>query len=104
MKSLIPNFIFCYSATIARPQNNFGSFSSNSFSNFDTNSQTFTAGTNTQLNQQTFQNSQDAFFQSVDSNFDNGFPSSGLGPNGFEDFLDPLDKSFDVFSSANGKG
>ena len=94
----------CYqSVVLARPQNNFGSFSTfadtarSSFSNFKPKSQIFSGGTNRQLSHQTFSINQDAFFKSFDSSLDNLFHTSGKESTGFNGLANT------GFSSANGK-
>ena len=112
---LVSSYFLCHSLVLAGPQNRFSSFADtarSSFSNFNPNSQTFSAGTNTKLSQQTFSSSQDNFFQSLDTSLDQLFPTTGLGGSGFDglantgfntnDFLDPS-IPLDVFASSTGK-
>ena len=113
MKTLVICFFLCQGLVLSRPQNNAGSFST--FSNFDPKTQTFTAGTNTQLSH-TFSSNQDTFFQSLDTGLDGFVQDNVLGATGFDShpntgfnvngYLDPsllLGGSFDVFASATGK-
>ena len=109
MKISVFSFVLFNGLLFARPQNNVGIFSS--FSNFNPNTQTFSAGTNTQLSQ-IFSTSQDSFFQPLDSGLDGLFPGNSFGATGLvgldntgfdvNSFLDPsltLGGSFDVFSA-----
>ena len=107
MKISVFSFVLFNGLVFARPQNNVGIFSS--FSNFNPNTQTFSAGTKTQLSQ-TFSTSQDSFFLPLDSGLDGLFPGNSFGATGLaglankgfdaKSFLDPsltLGGSFDVF-------
>ena len=109
MKISVISFVLFNRLVFARPQNNVGTFSS--FSNFNPNTQTFSAGINTQLSQ-TFSTSQDSFLQPLDSGLDGLIPGNSFGATGLvgldntgfdvNSFLDPsltLGGSFDVFSA-----
>ena len=113
MKTHVICFVLCQSFVFSESQNNVGTFSR--FSNFNPKTQTFPAGTNTQLSQ-TFSANQDTFFQSLGTGLDSSVLGDVFGATGFDghlntgvnenDFLDPsllLKGSFDVFSSATGK-
>ena len=75
------SFVMFTGLVFTRPQNNVGTFSS--FSNFNPNTQTFSAGTNTQFSQ-TFSSSQDSFSQPLDSGLGALFPGISFGPTGLE--------------------
>jgi len=79
----VTNLLVGFTSVLCRPQN---SFSTNSFSNFDPSSQTFTAGTSTNLHQESFTNNADDFLLS----FEQLFPQTNL------------DDAFNIFSS-NGE-
>ena len=113
MKISVIGYVLFNRLVFARPQNNVGTFSS--FSNFNPNTQTFSAGINTQLSQ-TFSTSHDSFLQPLDSGLDGLFPGNSFGATGLDglantgfganSFLDPsltLGGSFAVFSSGTGK-
>ena len=97
-------FVVHQSVVTAAPQTNAGTFSA--FSNFNPLSQTFTAGSNSQLSQ-TFPSSQDYGFQSLDYGLDTLLGSQGLGGTGFNGLantgLDINTGAFDAFSSAAGE-
>ena len=98
MKTLFALLFTVWSQSDARPQNSVNSFST--FSNFDPRTQTFSAGSNTQLTQ-TF-SGQDSF--STSGLFSQG--SSGFDILDGNDFLDPnlpFGGRRDIFSDANGK-
>jgi len=96
-------FVLHQSVVTAAPQTNVGTFSA--FSNFNPQSQIFTAGSNSQLSQ-TFSSSQDYGFQSLDYGLDTLLGSQGLGGAGFNGLantgLDINTGAFDVFSSVAG--
>ena len=108
MKISVLSFVLSNGLDFARPQNNVGTFSS--FSNFNQNKQTFSAGTNTQFRQK-FSTNQDLFLQPLNSGLDGLFAGNSFGTTGLDGlantgFLDPslpLGGSLDVFSSASGK-
>ena len=103
MKTHVICFVLCQSFVFSEPQNNVGTFSR--FSNFNPKTQTFPAGTNTQLIQ-TFSENQDTFFQSLGTGLDSSVLGDVFGDTGVNDIEDPslLQKgSFDEFSSATGK-
>ena len=97
-------FVLQQTVVIGAPQTNAGTFSA--FSNFNPLSQTFTAGSNSQLSQ-TFSSSQDYGFQSLDFGLDTLLGSQGLGGAGFNGLantgLDINTGAFDVFSSVAGE-
>merc|ERR1712106_237129 len=96
-------FVLHQSVVTAAPQTNAGTFSA--FSNFNPLSQTFTAGSNSQLSQ-TFPSSQDYGFQSLDYGLDTLLGVQGLGGAGFNGLantgLDINTGTFDAFSAAAG--
>ena len=108
MKISVLSVVLFNGFVFSKPQNNIGTFSS--FSNFNPNTQTFSAGTNTQFSQ-TFSTNQDSLLQPLDSGLDGLFTSNifgatgqdGLANTGFLDPSLPLGGSLDVFSSASGK-
>ena len=97
-------FVVHQSVVTAAPQTSVGTFSA--FSNFNPQSQTFTAGSNSQL-RQTFSSSQDYGFQSLDYGLNTLLGSQGLGGAGFNGLantgLDINTGAFDAFSSAAGE-
>merc|ERR1719216_239252 len=80
---LLTNLV-CFTPASARPQQ---TFTTNTFSNFDPNSQTFTAGSSTNLHQESFSGNADDFLLS----FEKLFPQTGVDP------------SFNIFASNNGE-
>jgi len=96
-------FVLHQSVVTAAPQTNVGTFSA--FSNFNPQSQIFTAGSNSQLSQ-TFSSSQDYGFQSLDYGLDTLLGVQGLGGAGFNGLattgLDINTGAFDAFSAAAG--
>merc|ERR550539_185922 len=81
---LINLLLVSFTPASCRPQQ---TFTTNAFSNFDPSSQTFTAGTSTNLHQESFSRNADDFLLS----FEKLFPQTGVDP------------SFNIFASNNGE-
>merc|ERR550539_984000 len=81
---LINLLLVSFTPASCRPQQ---TFTTNTFSNFDPSSQTFTAGTSTNLHQESFSGNADDFLLS----FEKLFPQTGVDP------------SFNIFAT-NGNG
>ena len=101
MKTSVICLVLHLCPVLGAPQTSAGTFSA--FSNFTPASQTFRAGSNTQLSQ-TVDSSQDTFFQSLDYGLDSFFSGDGLGlaGAGFPG-LDANSGNFDVFAAATGE-